>query len=70
MEGKLIIIGQDRNGNPLYGVGFGGNIYPVDLRDVSVRDLSLGDKVTFMTNREIGAAILGDPQPVRGCEVR
>ncbi len=70
MEGQLIIIGQDRNGNPLYGVRFGDNIYPVDLRDVSVRDLSLGYEVTFMTDRETGAAILGDPQPVRGCEVR
>ena len=70
MEGKLIVIGQDRNENPLYGVRFGDNIYPVDLRDVGVRDLSLGDKVTFMTDRETGAARLGDPPPVRGCEVR
>ncbi len=68
MTGTVVFTGLDANGNRTFGVKMNSELFPADADDVLLRDLEIGDPVTFMTERDSGKALIQHPPKVIGCE--
>jgi hypothetical protein len=72
MKGTIVVLGQDQNEEPIFGVAMEatGAIFPIidALREVSVRQLNLRDEVVFMTQRGQEGVLIQSPRPKIGAE--